>query len=95
MRIVTVFIAMFVWIGCSGPSTQQQQVGAGSMPIPQDIGATDLKRAMESDHPPLVIDVRTPEEYAEGHIPGAVNIPVTALEKHTDELPKDRRLVLY
>ena len=94
MRIVTVLIAMFVWIGCGG-STKQQQVGADFKSVPQDIGATELKRAMESDHPPLVIDIRAPEEYAEGHIPGTVNIPVTEIETHTNDLPKDRRLVLY
>ena len=52
---------MFVWIGCGG-STTQQGVEAGLQPPPtQDIAASDLKRAMESDHPPLVIDVRTAE----------------------------------
>ena len=33
-----------------------------------------------------IIDVRSPEEYAEMHIPGAVNIPLTELEKHLNEL---------
>jgi len=33
-----------------------------------------------------IIDVRSPEEYAEVHIPGAVNIPLTELEKHLNEL---------
>jgi hypothetical protein len=61
MMIVTVFIAMFVWIGCGGPVTQQGvETDLKSPPI-QDIAAADLKRAMESDQPPLVIDVRTPD----------------------------------
>jgi len=33
-----------------------------------------------------IIDVRSPEKYAEMHIPGAVNIPLTELEKHLNEL---------
>ncbi|MBI1929826.1 rhodanese-like domain-containing protein [Candidatus Poribacteria bacterium] len=95
MIVVTILIAMFVWIGCGG-STKQQGAEVGLQPpLTQDIAADDLKRAMESEQPPLVIDIRTPEEYAEGHIPGTVNIPGTEIEKHTNDLPKDRRLVLY
>jgi ArsR family transcriptional regulator len=40
-----------------------------------------------------VLDVRPPEESAAGHVPGAVNIPVHALEKRLAELPKRREVV--
>lgn len=43
----------------------------------------------------LVIDVRDPEEYAEGHVAGAVNIPVGALRERLSELPEGRLLVTY
>lgn len=33
-----------------------------------------------------VLDVRPPEEYAAGHVPGAVNIPLQELEQHLEEL---------
>jgi rhodanese-related sulfurtransferase len=36
---------------------------------------------------PFVLDVRTPEEFAEGHLPEAVNIPLRRLEHHLDQLP--------
>ncbi len=42
-----------------------------------------------------VVDVRPPEEYAEGHLPGAVNIPLADLEKHLDELVSKREIVAY
>lgn len=42
-----------------------------------------------------VLDVRPPEEYAAGHLPGAVNVPLAELEKHLKELPKDREVVAY
>ena len=38
----------------------------------------------------ILIDVRKPEEYQGGHVPGAVNIPLSELEQSTDELPGDR-----
>jgi rhodanese-related sulfurtransferase len=42
-----------------------------------------------------VLDVRPVEEFAAGHIPGAVNIPVNELEKRLKELPKRREVVAY
>ena len=40
----------------------------------------------------LLLDVREPEEYAHGHIPGAVNLPQADLASRLDELPRDRPL---
>jgi rhodanese-related sulfurtransferase len=42
-----------------------------------------------------VLDVRPPEEFAAGHLPGAVNIPVRELEKRLKELPKSKEVVAY
>lgn len=43
----------------------------------------------------VLVDVREPNEYAEGHIPGAVNIPIRQLAKNLDKLPKDKPVVVY
>jgi rhodanese-related sulfurtransferase len=45
--------------------------------------------------PPVVLDVRTSEEFAAGHLPDAVNIPVDELRSRLAELPHDRPLVAY
>ena len=42
----------------------------------------------------IIIDVRTPGEYRDGHIPGVVNIPLDELEKRMNEVPKDKKVVL-
>lgn len=42
-----------------------------------------------------VLDVRPEPEYREGHIAGALNVPVEELEEKLDELPKDREVVAY
>jgi phage shock protein E len=43
-----------------------------------------------------LVDVRTPGEFAAGHIPGAVNIPVQELDARMNELqPKDAAVVVY
>ena len=41
----------------------------------------------------LLVDVREAEEYADGHIPGAVNVPLSIIERA--QLPMDRPLFLY
>jgi rhodanese-related sulfurtransferase/DNA-binding transcriptional ArsR family regulator len=42
-----------------------------------------------------VLDVRPPEEFAAGHVPGAVNIPIHELEKRLSELPRRKEIVAY
>lgn len=42
-----------------------------------------------------VLDVRPPEEFAAGHVPGAVNIPIHELAKRLAELPKRKEIVAY
>ncbi|HVL97795.1 MAG TPA: metalloregulator ArsR/SmtB family transcription factor [Egibacteraceae bacterium] len=43
----------------------------------------------------VVVDVRPAEEYAAGHIPGAVSVPVDELEARLAELPEDTEIVAY
>ncbi|MEL7208746.1 MAG: metalloregulator ArsR/SmtB family transcription factor [Actinomycetota bacterium] len=43
----------------------------------------------------VVVDVRSPREYAEAHIPGAISIPLAELVDRIDELPDDRETVAY
>ena len=45
----------------------------------------------------VVLDVRTPEEFAAGHIPGAINLSHDQIEARLDELApfRDRPLVVY
>jgi rhodanese-related sulfurtransferase len=45
--------------------------------------------------PHLLIDVRTPEEFKSGHIPGAINIELDTLASRIREIPQDRPIVLY
>ncbi len=58
----------------------------GLMPLAdwRDLGGADA----------LVVDVRDPDEYASGHVPGAINVPLSQLRRRSDELPRDRSLAL-
>lgn len=57
-----------------------------------DIAA--FKDAVEASNA-LVIDVREPSEYEEGHLPGAVNIPLRTLAENLDKIPTDRQVFVY
>jgi rhodanese-related sulfurtransferase len=56
-----------------------------------------LKRMEKKDAAMIILDVRTPEEFAAGHIAGAVNIPYTHLPARVSELQAagDKDIVLY
>lgn len=62
-----------------------------------DILPTELMQRIKTKHAGLILDVRTPEEYAEGHIPGAINIPHDQLGSRHQEIAtyKDKDIVLY
>jgi phage shock protein E len=69
------------------------QAGAPEVrPVTQD---ELLDRQQSATAAPYVLDVRTPEEYVAGHVPGAVNIPHDKLASRLAEVPKDRDVVLY
>ena len=51
--------------------------------------------ALPENERPLLLDVRTTKEYGEGHLPGAVNIPVDELRSRLGELPRNRKIAAY
>ena len=61
-------------------------------PISQD---AFLALPSSGDAAPFVLDVRTPEEYVAGHVPGAVNIPHDQVAARLADVPKDKDVVLY
>jgi rhodanese-related sulfurtransferase len=55
----------------------------------------ELARRLEDGDDLVVLDVRPAAEYAAGHVPGAVSIPVGELRRRLAELPRDREVVAY
>jgi len=54
-----------------------------------------LQDRLGSSDAPLVLDVRTPEEYAAGHIPGAVNVPYEQVASRAAELASPNGVAVY
>jgi len=64
----------------------------GSVP---EVEPEELATELRSADPPLLVDVREPEEWAIAHLPGANLIPKAELPERVDELTRARALVLY
>lgn len=60
----------------------------------EPVMAEDLLQRLR-DEAVMVLDVRPVDEFAQGHLPGAVNIPLTELVQRLKELPADREVVAY
>jgi len=53
------------------------------------------QQGAQSPIPFMLLDVRTPEEYAEGHISGAKLIPIQVLAERMSEVPHDKQVYVY
>ena len=66
-------------IGCS----QEQTTAEVGLLTPEQLLSEPPANA-------VVLDVRTPEEFAGGHVPGAINVPHTEIAERLDEVAADR-----
>lgn len=57
------------------------------------IDAQELSARLNQPPAPFLLDVREPYEFADGHIAGAVLIPLGSLQQSTARLPRDREIV--
>lgn len=60
--------------------------------LPAEISVSQA--AEKRDQGVMMVDVRQPEEWAAGHIPGATLIPLGEIQNRLSELPKDKEIVL-
>jgi rhodanese-related sulfurtransferase len=56
-----------------------------------------LLEQLQNGDSPIILDVRTPREYKQGHVPGAVNLPYQQIGRRMAELEqiRDRQVVVY
>lgn len=69
---------------------------AANAPVVEEQTATDPIAEALAQPEVVILDVRTPEEFAAGHVEGAVNLPVDAIEEFPASHPqKDRQIVVH
>ncbi len=59
------------------------------------ITAPTLAEQLDGPEPPVVLDVRTEQEWQTAHIAGSLNIPLQYLRERLDDVPRDRQLVVH
>jgi protein-disulfide isomerase/rhodanese-related sulfurtransferase len=74
--------------GCSADEAYQQQQ-------PDQIDTAQARQIFQQGAKALFVDVRSPADFRKARIRGAINVPLSDLEKRWSQLPKDRNLVLY
>ncbi|MEV4543186.1 rhodanese-like domain-containing protein [Micromonospora echinaurantiaca] len=57
--------------------------------------ASDLRTALDTPEPPVVLDVRNAGEREQGAVDGSLHIPVAELPRRLDEVPTDRPVVVH
>ena len=78
-KLIILFLAVMLLTACGQDKENDQ--GAAYL----NITAEEAKQIMDSEEGYIILDVRTQEEYDEGHIPGAVLIPDTEIEIRAEE----------
>lgn len=91
--MLVILFSIFGLTGCSN-STNRSNTASKSNAY-QQITAEEAAKMMQSATDYIVLDVRTEQEYASGHIPGAVNIPnETIASGAIQQLPDKEQLIL-
>ena len=88
-KFVTLLLSVLFLAGCALPAGQDVSY--------RQINMDEAITMMEEESSYIILDVRTPEEFADKHIPGAINIPNETIG--TDEIPelpdKDQLILVY
>lgn len=91
-------VVAVVGAGCSGGNEgaeESQEVAAQTaaqgeptrtLSSPQVITSAELVERLEGEDVPVILDVRSSEEYVAGHIPGAINVPYDEVAANLDSL---------
>ena len=88
---ILLFLGLLLLTACGAPTKNNQEM------VFLNITAEEARKLMDSEKDRIILDVRSREEYDQGHIPGAILIPDTEIEaKAADLLPdKDQLILVY
>lgn len=89
MRKIILLLMMVLLTACATGKANTQEA------VYMNITAQEAKQIMDREEGYIILDVRTQEEYDQGHIPGAIVIPNTEIEARAEaELTDKNQLIL-
>ena len=89
MKWIPILMALLLLSGCAAQAQKEQSY--------RQINMDEAIAMMEAESDYIILDVRTPEEFSEKHIPGAINIANETIgSEEIPELPdKDQLILVY
>ncbi len=90
-KLIILLLAVMLLTACG----QDKENDQGAVYV--NITAEEAKQIMDSEEGYIILDVRTQEEYDQGHIPGAILIPDTEIKAKAEEVltDKDQLILVY
>ena len=98
MKILpALLIALFLNFASHAVADEPKQAAGAKASATKDVTPDEAAALVKNQSGVLVLDVRTPDEFAEGHIPGAKNVDFLGddFEKQIAALPADRLLIVH
>ena len=89
MKWIPILVALLLLSGCAAQVQKEQSY--------RQINMDEAIAMMEAENDYIILDVRTPEEFSEKHIPGAINVANETIgSEEIPELPdKDQLILVY
>ena len=90
-KLILLFLAVMILTACGQDKENDQEA------VYMNITAEEAKEIMDTEEGHIILDVRTQEEYNQGHIPGAILIPDTDIKDKAEEVltDKDQLILVY
>jgi hypothetical protein len=98
VALVSLALALFWIVPAQADPSKYPTFAQQSLPSdikPEFIGIEELVKELVAGAKPVIIDVRTTEEFNEVHILSAVSAPLAEFENYLKSIPRDRPVVLY
>ncbi len=98
LLILSVVALALLIAGCQAVAAPTQNTGSSDSQTPapeiKRVPLADAKAAFDSQSA-VFVDVRGAETYSQGHVPGALNIPLADIEKRAGELDPNKWIITY
>ena len=90
-KLIFLLLAVMLLTACGQTEEKAQEA------VYVNITAQEAKEIMDTQKGYIILDVRTQEEYDQGHIPGAILIPDTEIEERAEDVltDKDQLILVY
>ena len=89
LLLIVIVLAL---VGCGNQAPAAEITSPDTLNLPVNVDVATVEKVRHQDDV-VLLDVREDWEYAEGHIPGAVLVPLGQIPDRLDEIPQDKTVI--